>query len=631
MGQAPTEGSTKHEPVTDRIALTSPDYRLWFERATLEAYRQERPAELALALERRGIHPDRDEGGPGGVLYGMGTNGLSAVEAASMPPVRVTFLGSCLTQFAEDAVHGAGRRHHVDALISHRWLGKASAEALADDPPDVVVVQTGASGFLEPILRASGPVDPVRAAEGVGAIIAGLVASVDRSAPEAVVIVHSIARPAIWPPTASADTWARAWDVLNGRIVAAAQNIGAAVLDEGELAYVHGATNLFDDLRFPWAHHGGATDVAVEAPNQLESMHRILADALWDTLDAHRSPAFKAIITDLDGVLWPGVAAESGFGWLREDGNTSWIHRGVQEALQAYERSGLVLATLSRGDEAVTLGLWESAADQQSLRPDSFALHSIDWRPKATRMAEVLDALQITPDRAVYIDDHPVERAAVQAAFPTMRVLGDDVGRLREQLLGSRRLQRSVVRGTGVSRTVTTRAAIQRERDRVRFDEQAFRAHLGVRLTVRPATSEDLPRVQELVERTTQFSLGNGRAVAIGDLADPSLSVRVLKVADRYSDYGLVGVSLIDVRLAALSVYAVSCRVLGLEVSDALLATHLDDLGMDKLIVDLVSTSRNGVVRDALARWGQTHEDGIFRINRKDRTDAMDHAAGRTH
>ena len=75
----------------------------------------------------------------------------------------------------------------------------------------------------------------------------------------------------------------------------------------------------------------------------------------------------KCVIVDLDGLLWPGVLAETGapFNW-RPDISSPYsyvgLYFGLHEALLTLKKRGILLACVSKNDEATVRELWKYAA-----------------------------------------------------------------------------------------------------------------------------------------------------------------------------------------------------------------------------------------------------------------------------
>ena len=104
--------------------------------------------------------------------------------------------------------------------------------------------------------------------------------------------------------------------------------------------------------------------LAAEVEGDPYRRERIMARAHLDCIVSVLGiDAKKCVIVDLDGVLWPGVLAETGapFAWRPEtSGPYSYIglYFGIHEALKTLKRRGIVLAAVSKNDEAVVRKLW---------------------------------------------------------------------------------------------------------------------------------------------------------------------------------------------------------------------------------------------------------------------------------
>jgi hypothetical protein len=151
---------------------------------------------------------------------------------------------------------------------------------------------------------------------------------------------------------------------------------------EREKAAVHG---IFPDLA-PLADSLGGDPYARE---------RLMATAHVDALVTVTGMGRKkCVILDLDGTLWPGVLAETGspFAWEPEiSGNFSYIgyYFGLHEALKCLKQRGIVLACVSKNDEATVRELW-TYADQypkdRLLTLDDFVTVRINWDDKVSNI-----------------------------------------------------------------------------------------------------------------------------------------------------------------------------------------------------------------------------------------------------
>src|ERR1700735_1921568 len=147
----------------------------------------------------------------------------------------------------------------------------------------------------------------------------------------------------------------------------------------------------------------------------------------------------KCVILDLDGTLWAGVLAETGspFAWTPEiSGAFSYIalYFGLHEALLCLKKRGVVLACVSKNDEATIRELWKYLDHypvQRLLKPDDFVTWRINWNDKVGNIREIAAELGFALDAFLFIDDNPVERDRVRQRLPEGEVWGEEPFGLR--------------------------------------------------------------------------------------------------------------------------------------------------------------------------------------------------------
>jgi FkbH-like protein len=336
------------------------------------------------------------------------------------------------------------------------------------------------------------------------------------------------------------------------------------------------------------------------------AMARAHVDALVAVTGFDRK---KCVIVDLDGVLWPGVLAETGspFAWTPEvSGPFSYVglYFGLHEALLALKRRGILLACVSKNDEATVRELWkydDHYPRERLLTPDDFVTWRVNWTDKATNIGSIAEELGFALEAFLFIDDHPVERERVRQQLPQVEVWGEDPFALRRRLLTDPRLSPPRITEESAARTDTTKAQLSRGRQRADSpDEASFLASLNVQTRIeRLAPGAALERVEELFQRTTQFNT-TGATFPVAELAAllarPDAAVFTLHVSDRFGDHGLVGAAV--VKAGKIVEFAMSCRVLGLGVEHHFLQHILSTLGAGEVTARIVETPRNGPVRN---------------------------------
>src|SRR5947209_17724096 len=223
------------------------------------------------------------------------------------------------------------------------------------------------------------------------------------------------------------------------------------------------------------------------------------------------------VILDLDGTLWPGVLAETGspFAWTPEvSGAFSFIglYFGLHEALKSLKKRGIVLACVSKNDEATVRELWKYPdyyPSQRLLTPDDFVTWRVNWDDKVGNIRSIAEELGFALEAFLFIDDNPVERDRVRQRLPEVEVWGEDRFALRRRLLNDPRLQIPVVTAEAASRSELVKAQLTRQQlRRETLGEAEYIAQLEIKCAIErlTGTSTKLQRIEELFQRTTQFN-----------------------------------------------------------------------------------------------------------------------------
>jgi len=339
------------------------------------------------------------------------------------------------------------------------------------------------------------------------------------------------------------------------------------------------------------------------------TMHEVFA--LFRTAAA-REPV-KLVAVDLDDTLWRGIAAEGTLGI-----SEGWP-MGFMEALLILKRRGILLAIVSKNDERFVRGRWDDIVQGQ-IALDDFAAQRINFRGKAENLVEILQELNLRPANTVMIDDNPVERAAVQAALPGVRVLGKHLYYLKRVLLWSAETQVRVITAESSGRTQMMRARTERESvRRAALSQEQFLASLELRATVAAAdatTSLHMSRALELLNKTNQFNTSGARYTLAQCHRRFARGERlfVLRAEDRFTQYGLIGAAWVAGN--CIEHLVMSCRALGLGLEDAFvawLAGRIAAAGAPAMAFEvlgkLTPTEANGACREVYARNGFARVD----------------------
>ena len=186
--------------------------------------------------------------------------------------------------------------------------------------------------------------------------------------------------------------------------------------------------------------------------------------------------------------------------------------------------------------------------------------------------------MNLRPENAVMIDDNPVERAAIEAALPGVRVLGRHLYYLKRVLLWSSETQRSVITRESAQKTEMVRAQLE-ARDRsassFRTTNSCRPLRLRVTLSVRAKHERPAPEPSDRTLQQDEPVQHDRRSLHAGTMSAALLGGRelyVLHAEDRFTHYGLVGAAWVNRN--CLDHFVLSCRVLGLGIEETFLA-HL--------------------------------------------------------
>ena len=387
--------------------------------------------------------------------------------------------------------------------------------------------------------------------------------------------------------------------------------------DDASWLYGHGT--VMDD--WDHQHDQNRIEPPVRASALDRTQPRLFARALWQEVTAmvktvRQVDQVKLVAVDLDDTLWRGVIAEVGVG---DPALTEGWPIALAEALIYLKRRGILLALVSKNTQAVVEAAWDSIF-QGRLTLDDFAVRQINWQSKAENIGIICRQVNLLPRSVVFIDDNPAERAAVQAAYPDVRVLGANPLLTRRILLWAPETQVATLTAESGRRTESVRALVARESTREALSRADFLASLqmsveGTRVT--GVADAAFARAIELVNKSNQFNTTGQRWTReqAAALFAEGGCWHTFQVADRFSRYGLVGVAI--VRGAVIEQFVMSCRVVGMEAEIAMLAQVTAAIDAPEIRGVLVVTDANLLARDLYERAGFTADEAGYVLKRR--------------
>ncbi|MFE7274066.1 SDR family NAD(P)-dependent oxidoreductase [Streptomyces sp. NPDC057623] len=374
---------------------------------------------------------------------------------------------------------------------------------------------------------------------------------------------------------------------------------GIAVLGPDDWTRHHPVGERFDERTERLAH------LPFTAPFQAA-----VALRLAEVVRAVRRPAPKVIAVDGDETLWGGVAGEIGPDAVDLSGPRALLAR----RLLRWRAAGALLVLVSNNDEDTVRAVLDRP--DSPLKAEHFSVLSAAWGPKPARLADAARTLGLGLDSFLFLDDNPAEIAKTRAALPqVLSVTCPPVAEL-PQFLG--RLWPLVPAAATAEDGLRARF-YEQERARDTAREQAgfeeFLEQLELLVDVRALSDDDVPRAEQLVRRTNQFTL-RARSADGGDVARwrEHGEIWTATARDRFGDYGQIGLLALrreGDRLDVLN-WLMSCRALGRGVEERLLrwlAERAEELGCAKVRLTAERTARNTPARRLLSALGGGDQD----------------------
>lgn len=336
----------------------------------------------------------------------------------------------------------------------------------------------------------------------------------------------------------------------------------------------------------------------------------------------------KVVILDLDDTLWGGIVGDVGWEKLRLGG-----HDPVGEAFVDFQinlkrlvNRGILLAIVSKNEEATALEAIRQHPEMV-LNPEDFASWMINWQDKAANIVELMSALNLGLESAVFLDDNPFERARVREALPQVLVpeLPPDPMQYASFLRNLSCFDNPFISKEDRDRTKMYVADRKRTTLKTEFKSlEEWLEMLELSVIIEPLSDRNLERAAQLFNKTNQMNMSTRRLTAAELFAWAQAdghNLWTFRIADKYGDYGLCGIgSLVqDGSKGRLLDFVLSCRVMGRGVEESMVCTaaqHAKSVGCEELYAEFIPSAKN----QPCERWLQNQpnfviEGNIYRLS----------------
>jgi FkbH-like protein len=395
---------------------------------------------------------------------------------------------------------------------------------------------------------------------------------------------------------------------------------------------VNGRVQVLDFNRL-CAHvgHRNVTDPTLFKMGKVYYSHAFsycLAKKIVMALLSFSRPRAKCIVLDLDNCLWGGLVGEDGVGSLHLGSEyPGYLYVEFQRQLLMLKRQGILLAVNSKNN-------YEDAMEairkhpNMILREKDFHVIRINWLEKTQNITDISEELGLGLFDFIFLDDSAVECEKMQRFLPevlTVR-LPDQPDDLPHVLPGISRLNTLFLSEEDKRRSDLYTEETKRKRlYHYATNMDDFLESLDIQMRIKTPEEREYQRIYQLILKTNQFNLTTIRyslESLNGMIKSPDWFTPVIYVSDRFGDYGLVGMMLVDrsdKKEWRIETFLLSCRVLGRKIENSFCSFLLQYAGRnqaDKVIGCYRATEKNRAFESFYPDMGFAtgHDTGPERI-----------------
>ena len=406
---------------------------------------------------------------------------------------------------------------------------------------------------------------------------------------------------------------------------------GGVVHHQASLAFLQGVAKLdrirLLDLAALLQQHGA--EKAFDA-RKWQLYRQPYTEAFWQNagvqtariLAAEKIAPKKCIALDLDNTLWGGIIGEDGLqGIALGEDFPGRAFRDFQRYLMHLKSKGVMLAVASKNNPEDAFEVFDKH-DAMILSRRDITVFEISWESKVEAIQRIAKKLNIGLDALVFVDDNAKEIGEVNERLPmvTTLMVPEELAELPQLLSRTDLFDVAEVTEEDRRRTDMMSADMTRQSEQSRLSEDDFRKSLELKIDVFAAQKQHIARVTQLINKTNQFNLTTRRRTqdeVEALAARKDALVLGMDIKDKYGDYGLVGVAVLEKQknICHIDTLLMSCRVLGRGAETTFLAQIAEaakSLGCDTLLAQYIETPKNAMVKDLYSRFGFQPQDDTW-------------------
>ena len=300
------------------------------------------------------------------------------------------------------------------------------------------------------------------------------------------------------------------------------------------------------------------------------------AEAVMPAFMAATGRVKKLLVLDCDNTLWGGIIGEDGYNGFELSDLTmrGMAFREVQTILKGFLRDGLLLALCSKNN-LTDIDQVLNDHPEMILRNDDLVAKKINWHDKVANLRELASELNLGLDSFVFVDDSSFEVGYVQKELPEVMCIQVPLN-ISEYSSVIRKLRREFFSLARTSEDDNKTKMYQQEHLRKQQSSQfnsidEYLTSLGLKIKVFWDSLIPVSRAAQLTQKTNQFNLTTKRYTEADIhcmLSDSSYWIATFSVEDRYGDYGVTGMTIIQrdkvvPNQCVIDSLLMSCRVIG--------------------------------------------------------------------
>jgi FkbH-like protein len=333
------------------------------------------------------------------------------------------------------------------------------------------------------------------------------------------------------------------------------------------------------------------------------------------------APAFKAatgnvkkiIVLDCDNTLWGGILGEEGEEGIQMNDITlnGKAYKEAQTILLGMQSEGVLLALCSKNNLSDVENVLNGHSDM-ILKEEHLVAKRVNWQDKASNLRELAINLNLGLDSFIFIDDSLFEIGLIQEQLPQVLCIQVPVN-LSEYPTVIRELRKEFFSLSKTAeddrKTEMYKLEQKRKNQTAQFNStEEYLASLELKMNILWNEEIPVPRASQMTQKTNQFNFTTLRYTETdirGMLNDSKFEIAVFSLEDKYGDYGISGIIIIETdppnASASIDSFLMSCRIIGRNVEYAffdILVQRLLNKGIKSLQAEYIPTSKNKQVEN---------------------------------